>query len=305
MIESSEDKIKIYSNTNIIRLKKDIKQKNIQVLEAEITKEGIKFYKKKQVFEYTYSDLKEVFYDSSYNSRNEVFISYYNDNKKLKTKIFNITGCDKVKFVDMVNNIRQYDKETINIISDNNKNEENINEKENLYKKLKNGETLKVLFLGKDRLLKRISKDSYSLPTSSKFYFIDENGNELYLYLPEMDIDYNELKIEKVYTIEFNKKYILKCVEQDFNKQIFENAKNKLEHKFTLLFDDIKIHKEIEYEQKIYKVANIFKYILLLDLLLLFKHTEISIMIFFAVLIINLIFLCIIRERLKDKILWN
>ena len=348
MIESNQDIIKIYSNTDTTKLKifivllilecicgtymyftvhaynnifliinffmilfifialKNIKKKKVQVLEAEITKEGIKIYTKKQVLEYKYKDLKNVScYNGSNSSKNEIFINYYDINQKQKTKIFRLTGCYNEKFIDLVNSIKQTDKEDLNIISDNNTIEsiENINKKEDLYENLVAGKTLNVLFLGKDRLIKKISENNYTLPRTSKFYFIDEKGNELYLYLHEMDILYNKLKIKEIYTIEYNKKsknFIVKYTEDKFNKEIFENVKNRLEYKYTLLFDDIIIQKEIEYEQTRYKLICINRYILLLDLLLLLKYPKISIIIFFITLILNLIFLVTIRNKCKN-----
>jgi len=153
MIDSSEDKIKIFSSTNTIELKirviilvlgcilsiykyftahaynlafliatlfiiiiiyfclKSIKQKNIQILECEITKESIKFYKKQQIIEYKYSDLESVSYDPlSINSSNEIFVNYYDNNKKLKTAIHFITGCNKITLVDIVNSMKIHDE---------------------------------------------------------------------------------------------------------------------------------------------------------------------------------------------------
>lgn len=288
---------------------KTIKKKKVQVLEAEITNTYIKFYKGEKFVKFKYSEIKNVSYDTFYSRENEIFVNYFDVNNKLNTAIFLITGCSKEKFADIANNIKESENDK-NYNNKNNKeanynnNEkiEKVSEKLSLYELLQSGEILKVAFLGKDKLLKKIGDNKYSLPQTSTFYFIDENGEKLELYLNELDIDDKELKVEGVYVIKYNKKY--KCYtfeisKQEFDSEIFQKARNKLEYRNRLLFEDTKIQEEIKYEEIIYKLTKFNRYTMLLDLLLLLKYPGIGCVIFLVTLIVSMVVFENIRNKCK------
>jgi len=295
---------------------KEIKKTKAQKLEAEITENNIKFYTKKKIVEYEFNKIKNLSCDSIYSNTNEIFVNYYDDNNKLKTDVFLITGCDKNRFVDIANSVKgEAINKNSNIekkeVYDNNEktdnfykdNIENDTQKEREpYEILKSGENLKVLFLGKNKLLKKYGNEKYSLPQSSIFYFIDSNGNELNFYLQQLDIDDKDLKVNDVYTIKYNKKYkyfIVELSNQDFNTEIIENIKNKVEYRNTLLFDDEMIQLEIKYEDIVNKLRTIMRYVIFLDLVVLLKNPEIGFTIFFAAILISLFILTYIRNKCK------
>ena len=242
--------------------------------------------------------------------RDNVFVNYINENGKKKSHILKIRGKDAYDFTITANGLIDNNFSNIHPTEDITYLNENKSVDE-IFDSLKKGNTVFAKLIGKTKLLIR-NGNNYTFESISSLVFITKELVVFYMYIPQLIIDFSQIKIGYDYTIKYsnNSKFSISLS----NSQLFidendiKKVKNTLEIKNDTLFDEEKIKQELEYERKYIKHLKIIKSIIFTDFILIFilylckkEFIKTYLYIFGFLFIGCLIYLVIIILQIKRK----
>lgn len=211
-------------------------------------------------------------YDSTSNSMNEVFITYYNEKGKKSTEILFLLGCSNITFVNIANRLKTSTVTSNPCVKDVFIDSEKVKPSKELLDYLIKGNELRLCFIGKSKLL--VNKgNSYTIERIfSDFLFIDEYENKINLHVSYMSVDIQKLIPNSLFIVKYNSKKKLFCftpIDVQFDETIIQSVKNKIEIRNSYLFDFNDIKTEYEVERKIFISTRIFFVFLLLSAIFL------------------------------------
>lgn len=250
------------------------KQPDKEKLVFSLTKEGFTIFSKSNKF---FSLNSIINFISINDNSNYACINYYDENKNKKSKMFLVYGCSNIEFVNLAN---LYLKEHLsNTISTESKidanNYEFLDKTEQLYEEIElNSIPSRFTLIGKSTMFID-NGSSYNMQNiHTDMIFINEKCELLEIPLKILVIDWEDLIIDGVYEISYNKnkrKFYAsripneKCVDQT----IIDSLKNNIVFRAKFLFDKQMIINEIKTYNRIIKLSKILGIIILLLLLLL------------------------------------
>ena len=256
-----------------------------------------------KIVNFSYISNTSVYWDT-------VFVNYINEIGKKKSHILKIRGNDAYDFTIIANGLIDNNFSNIHTIEDITYLNEYKSEDE-IFDSLKNGNTVFAKLIGKTKLLIR-NGNNYSFESISSLVFITKELVVFYVYIPQLIIDFSQIKIGYDYKIKYsnNSKFSVSLSNSQLfiNENDIKKVKNTLEIKNDTLFDEEKIKQELEYERKYIKHLKIIKSIFFTDLILIsilflckkeFINTFLSIFVFLFVGC--LIYLAIIILQIKRK----
>lgn len=186
------------------------------------SKDYLKIYKNNSVDTFETSSIDCFIFNPNSNS-NMVYMTYKTAEGKTEKYRFLLTGMEAKEFVNMANYLMKdgfkFDNLQINgeEISTDEKADEEIKSEEDIESKLLAGEVIKVMFVGKTKILKQ-NGDIYYLERASDIIFSTCDGNLFYAYYRNIKGDLSNIKVGNIYTIERSKtktKIVLKESEGD------------------------------------------------------------------------------------------
>ena len=256
-----------------------------------LTKEGFTIFSKKNKF-YKLNDI--INFISIDDNGNYACINYYDENKNKKSKMFLVYGCSNNEFANLANvYLKENSNNTFNIpneprINYNNtfniSNEPRINSNDykfidntwQLYKEIKqNSYPLRFTLIGKTTMF-RLNGNFYNMQNlHTSMVFINEKCELLMIPLMSLVIDWEDLILDGVYDISYNKKknkfYASRIPnEKGVDQTIINSLKNNIVFRAKILFDKQMIINEIKTYNKIMKSSKIIGIIIVCLFLLLF-----------------------------------
>ena len=256
-----------------------------------LTKEGFTIFSKKNKF-YKLNDI--INFISIDDNGNYACINYYDENKNKKSKMFLVYGCSNNEFANLANvYLKENSNNTFNIpneprINYNNtfniSNEPRINSNDykfidntwQFYKEIKqNSYPLRFTLIGKTAMF-RLNGNFYNMQNlHTSMVFINEKCELLMIPLMSLVIDWEDLILDGVYDISFNKnknKFYASRIpnEKGVDQTIINSLKNNIVFRAKILFDKQMIINEIKTYNKIMKSSKIIGIIIVCLFLLLF-----------------------------------
>ena len=211
---------------------------------------------------------------------NYACINYYDENKNKKSKMFLVYGCSNNEFANLANiYLKENSNNTFNI-----SNEPRINSNDykfidntwQLYKEIKqNSYPLRFTLIGKTTMF-RLNGNFYNMQNlHTSMVFINEKCELLMIPLMSLVIDWEDLILDGVYDISYNKKknkfYASRIPnEKGVDQTIINSLKNNIVFRAKILFDKQMIINEIKTYNKIMKSSKIIGIIIVCLFLLLF-----------------------------------
>ena len=256
-----------------------------------LTKEGFTIFSKKNKF-YKLNDI--INFISIDDNGNYACINYYDENKNKKSKMFLVYGCSNNEFANLANvYLKENSNNTFNIpneprINYNNtfniSNEPRINSNDykfidntwQFYKEIKqNSYPLRFTLIGKTAMF-RLNGNFYNMQNlHTSMVFINEKCELLMIPLMSLVIDWEDLILDGVYDISYNKnknKFYASRIpnEKGVDQTIINSLKNNIVFRAKILFDKQMIINEIKTYNKIMKSSKIIGIIIVCLFLLLF-----------------------------------
>ena len=250
------------------------KQPDKEKLVFSLTKEGFTIFSKSNKF---FSLNSIINFISINDNSNYACINYYDENKNKKSKMFLVYGCSNNEFVNLANS---YLKEHLsNTISTESKidanNYEFLDKTEQLYEEIElNSIPSRFTLIGKSTMFID-NGSSYNMQNiHTDMIFINEKCELLEIPLKILVIDWEDLIIDGVYEISYNKnkrKFYASRIpnEKGVDQTIIDSLKNNIVFRAKFLFDKQMIINEIKTYNRIIKLSKILGIITLLLLLLL------------------------------------
>ena len=248
------------------------KQPDKEKLVFSLTKEGFTIFSKSNKF---FSLNSIINFISINDNSNYACINYYDENKNKKSKMFLVYGCSNIEFVNLAN---LYLKEHLsNTISTESKidanNYEFLDKTEQLYEEIElNSTPSRFTLIGKSTMFID-NGNSYNMQNiHTDMIFINEKCELLEIPLKILVIDWEDLIIDGVYEISYNKKkrkfYASRIPnEKGVDQTIIDSLKNNIVFRAKFLFDKQMIINEIKTYKRIIKLSTILGIIILLLLL--------------------------------------
>lgn len=273
-----------------------LRRPNEPKLRVRLTKEYLEIYKRKKVEKYDMSKIINFSCDSN-SSTNEVFVNYYNEKGKKCCKPFFLIGCTNLKFVDIANSLKSENESVKNI---------NLNEydsskgKKDLFDLLYDNQELKLYFIGKSKLVLNTGNPLSFPQFPAQFFFIDDCGNVIDFYYHEMLIEPIKLFSNNFFIVRYNKKKKMFCftpINDNFDLELVNNFKNKIEIRNSLLFDVESIKREYNIERKYFIFRRIIQILLLIAIGLLFINKDIGCISFLFVLISFSVYMYVLKKQ--------
>ena len=241
-----------------------------------LTKEGFTIFSKKNKF-YKLNDI--INFISINDNGNYACINYYDENKNKKSKMFLVYGCSNNEFANLANiYIKENSINTINISNEptiNSNNYEFADKTLELYKEIEqNTNPSRFTLVGKSTMFS-YNGNSYNMQNiHTDMIFINEKCELLEIPLMTLVIDWEDLILDGVYEISYNKmkdKFYASRIPnaKGVDQTIIDSLKNNIVFRAKFLYDKQMIINEIKTYNKIMKSSKIIGIIVICLLLLL------------------------------------
>lgn len=271
---------------------KKIKLKEFEEkLVFSLSKEKFTIFKKNENEVYYTNKILKFVNVQDYNMVNLI---YLNDKNKKKTKLFTMRGCSNLEFINLAN---EFIKNGIPL------NQEKIDEKEleqkqeiiyleDLKSEMLENKELKCIFLGKTKIF-MFKGDSYQLEKlRAEIYFLLPNKKILALDLNELEIEWKDLSLDNYYKLSLKslKENVVVAEKMDEIHDLKEvdDFKNNTINIVKFLFDENKINIEVSFQNKLIKITNIIKILVLISCIIFLVIRNLS---FLAISISIILFL--------------
>lgn len=278
-------------------------KKDDEKLRYSLSKEYFIIYKNNKEIKYNCSDITS--FATVNTNGNNIYLNYLDSNGKKRSKVINLIGCEKMKFVNLANEIL---RNNIDLDNKNNvaKEEYTIKETSKVFDELKrNNEKIKCTLIGKSKMF-IFNGNSYSL---ERFYnilfFVTDNKEIIKIDLRGIDINLDELDLNTKYELSYyREKDILLAskLEEPIDTEMIDNLRNSVDYVADLCFEKQQIIDEIELLHKIDKINNILKVLILISLVSILFSIRIFCIIFLVMICIFypcLLVSCISRYKKK------